>query len=352
MIFTDIRLQNYRSYDDSSFELSPGVNIVVGPNAVGKTNLLEALMLISVGKSFRAKDKYLIKNSQNWLRLDAHTANNQTRVVKVRELNIDKVEKVFEFESKSYKKINSNYFHPVVLFQPDDLQLIYEQPSIRRSYLDSLVEQYTPNYEKMLNNYSRVITQRNTLLKSSNFSMQQLFAWDVRLADIGSYIIARRLELLNKINQYLSQTYTSICGKKTDLEIAYQSKTNLENYSDNLMKDLAVNIELDRLRGYTSRGPHRDDVIIFRNNLPFQLSASRGENRTLVLALKIIELRILEEETGKRPLLLLDDVFSELDGSRRKSLTKYLKDYQTLITTTDADIIAKNFTKTTNVILL
>lgn len=352
MIFTDLRLQNYRSYLDSSFELDSGVNIIIGPNAVGKTNLLEAMMVSAVGKSFRARDRNLVNFDSQWARIDTHTSDNQTRVTKIVNSEDGKTIKSFEFDDKIYKKINDTYYQPVVLFQPDDLRLLAAEPSVRRNYLDELITQYTSGYDKMIANLSRVISQRNALLKKPNISEAELFAWDVRLCDIGSYIVSKRLELISEINELLEDIYESISSKKLKLFADYLSKTVTSNYSNNLMNDLKNNLKLDSLRGYTSRGPHRDDVLIMKDNNPLAVSASRGENRTLVLSLKIIELQILEQKTGRRPLLLLDDVFSELDGSRRHSLTKYLEKYQTLITTTDADVVLKNFTRSTHTILL
>lgn len=348
MLFTDIRLQNYRSYEDSSFELSPGVNIVVGPNAVGKTNLLEALMVASTGKSFRVKDKFLIKDGCEWLRLDVHTSDNQTRVVKIKKTQLEKTEKTFEFEDRIYKKMTQKYRQPVVLFQPDDLGLLYNQPSFRRDYFDNLIEQYEQGYSKLRNNYIRVLAQRNALLKLSAVSETQLFVWDLRLCELGSEIVMKRLGLIDSINQKITQTYSSIAGNKNIIKLEYISNINTKNYSDDLMKSLKLNIRLDKIRGYTSQGPHRDDTSFIRNDSPISSFASRGENRTLILSLKAIELELLSEKTNKTPLLLLDDVFSELDGSRRQKLTKYLEKYQTLITTTDADVILKNFTKTIN----
>lgn len=352
MIFTDIRLQNYRSYKDESFEVGSSVNIVVGPNAVGKTNLLEAFMLSSVGKSFRARDKYLINHDSDWSRIDTHTSDNRTRVVKLKKLSQDKVEKIFEIDEKPLKKLPAQYLQPVVIFQPDDLLLLKSEPTTRRNYLDNLLEQIDATYEKTLGHYSRVISQRNSLLKSPNFSNEQLFVWDLRLCELATVIVQKRIDLIEKLNSNLSDSYSSICGKKTELNINYVSKTDTKNYSNQLMKQLKENLQLDKIRGYTSRGPHRDDIEVCFGDIPLSISASRGENRTFVLALKTIELKLLESSTGTKPLLLLDDVFSELDGSRRNALTKYLNEYQTIITTTDADVIAKNFTKSANVILL
>ena len=352
MIFTDIRLQNYRSYDEASFELGRGVNIVMGPNAAGKTNLLEALMVAAVGKSYRARDHLLVRNGSSWLRLDVHTNDNQTRVVKVVKDAAEKPTKTFEIDEKVYKRLPLQLKQPVVLFQPDDLRLLHGEPQQRRDYIDDLLEQLVPGYQSLRVNLRRVVAQRNALLKQPSVSQSQLFAWNLRLCDVASQVVAKRHELISQFNQQISETYSAISGKNTSLSIVYTSKTPIETYSATLMKQLDAQLELDRRRGFTSRGPHRDDMLVYFDEELLSNTASRGENRTFMLSLKVLELAILEASSGKRPLLLLDDVFSELDGARRKALTNYLSDYQTLITTTDADVIAKSFTENSNLIII
>lgn len=343
MVFTDIRLQKYRSYTDASFELGSGVNIVVGPNAAGKTNLLEALMVAAVGKSYRAKDRLLIRNDCPWARIDVHTTDNETRVVKLVVQPNEKVAKSFVFDNKPYKRMTSTYRQPVVLFEPNDLHLLHSEPSERRDYIDNIIEQYEVGYASTRAALRRIVAQRNALLKQQNRGDSQLFAWNIRLCDVASQMIAHRLELMGLLNEKIAQTYNSIAGTKKQVSIRYESKTGIDNYSSRLMQQLEHNLPLDLQRGFTTRGPHRDDVGVYFGDTPVGECASRGEIRTIILALKIIELQVLEAKTGKRPLLLLDDVFSELDGARRKALTDYLQDYQTLITTTDADVVLKDF---------
>ena len=352
MTFTDLRLQQYRSYKDASFELGPGVNIVVGPNAAGKTNLLEAIMVNSVGKSYRARDINLVQNSHDWARIDIHTEQNVLRTVKLQPDAGGKLQKSFEIDEKTYKRLPHEQKQPVVLFEPNDLQLIENEPAERRNYFDNVIEQYRAGYEKTRNQYKRVVSQRNALLKQGRRSDSQLFAWNLRLADLGEMLVKQRLDLLKEINRSLAKTYSAIAGKRTKVEIRYESSVGTDNYSTNLLKKLENTLETDFERGFTGNGPHRDEFMVYVSGRPALESASRGEIRTLLLALKIIELQILEKERGARPLLLLDDVFSELDGSRRRALTDFLKDYQTIITTTDADAVIQNFSAGYNVIAI
>jgi DNA replication and repair protein RecF len=352
MLFTDIRLQNFRSYKEASFELGPGVNIVVGPNTAGKTNLLEALMLNAVGKSYKASDQLLVRSSEEWARVDAHTNTNQLRSVKILKRPDGKAEKSFVIDAKDYKKLSINNKYPVVLFQPGDLNLLNFEPANRREYLDNFIEQFVVGHASSVARMKRILAQRNALLKQPNVSSSHLFTWDLRLSEVSGEVIKSRIETLEKINTGLKKVYSTIAGIKTNATFRYESKINPDNYSTNLIKVLEKNLELDKIRGFTSSGPHRDDILAYFDDEPLVNSASRGENRTFMLSLKILELQILESETGKRPLLLLDDVFSELDGARRRALTNYLNGYQTLITTTDADAIMQDFADNSNKITI
>ncbi|MGI9027235.1 MAG: DNA replication/repair protein RecF [Candidatus Saccharimonadales bacterium] len=352
MILTDLRLQQYRSYVDASFELGAGVTIVVGPNAAGKTNLLEAIMVACVGKSYRARDTSLVRRDQPWARVDVHTSDNVLRTTKLQTDPAGRLQKTFEIDGKVYKRFPVAHRQPVVLFEPNDLQLIESEPGLRRSYLDDLVEQYIPAYEQHQAHYKRVLAQRNALLKQGSRGSSQLFAWNLRLVDLGEQLVKQRLTLLATINKSIAATYTMIAKDDKKIKLHYESSIDVLNYGTNLLKKLESSVELDMARGFTGSGPHRDDVVVYFGDQPALLSASRGEIRTLLLALKIIELQVLERERGVRPLLLLDDVFSELDGARRRALTKLLKDYQTIITTTDADSVIANFSDGYSVIAI
>lgn len=349
MIFTDIRLQNFRSYSDASFDFSPNVNIVVGPNAAGKTNLIEALLICATFKTY--KDDGFIKNNEPWARLDTHTNKNQLRTVKY-QINNEKLDKTFEIEGKKYKRLPDDKKQPTVLFEPNDLSLLHGDPSGRRKFLDDLSAQIVLGYKTALNRYKRVLLQRNSLLKSLQRPNDQLFVWDVKLVELASELVRARNHVIKKIDEVLSEKYSKIADKKSKVNIYYESKINSADYSGVMMKSLEKNAEMDVLRGFTSVGPHRDDLGFLFDKKVRTSEASRGESRSLVLALKLIELDLLEQKNGDKPLLLLDDVFSELDGKRRKALTVYLKGHQTVITTTDADIVLKNFSKNTQIIAI
>lgn len=341
-MITDIRLQHFRSYSDASFEFENGVNIIIGPNASGKTNLLEAIIVTARGKSFRAKDQELIQHGADWARLDVDTPDI-SRTIKL-QLRDGALQKSITVGDKTVSRITPSVVMPTVLFEPSHLQFLVGSPEMRRDFIDSILEQIDQAYPKLWSNYRRTLTQRNVLLKQeATPTKDQLFVWDVRLSEFAAVIVQKRIALIDQINQVASNTYSSIAGKQSSLKLYYQPAVDAQQYASYLHQKLQERYKLDRLRGYTSVGPHRDDITLELNGFPQQQTASRGEVRTTLLTLKIIELDLLEKATGQKPLLLLDDVFSELDGARRKALTGYLSTYQTFITTTDADITKKQF---------
>lgn len=342
MTLTDIRLQNFRSYKDMSFELDGGVNIVVGPNGAGKTNLLEAIMLGCGQRTYRAKEA-LVAHGHDWGRVDLHTDENQLRTVKIfHEGGQSRIQN--EIDGKTYAKLPYSQQQPVVLFEPNHLLLLQGEPQLRRNYLDDLLEQLSAYFSKTRADYRRVVSQRNRLLKQGSKDRALVFAWNVRLIELATKIVFARKELLKEITQSLSHTYSAISGKKTNIEIKYSSTVDSGDYSATLLKRLENDMEKDLARGFTGHGPHRDDMVFYMDGQEMSAKASRGEVRTLLLSLKIIELSLVEK-TAKKPTLLLDDVFSELDGARRKHLIKYLKNYQTIITTTDADMVLRSLSQ-------
>lgn len=347
-MITSLRLQHFRSYKDESFECDPGVNIIVGPNASGKTNLLEALLVIARGSSYRAKDSELIRFSEPWARLDADT-DLGLRTVKI--VAGSQTSKTYEIAGKEYKRLSLQNSLPVVLFEPNHLLLLSGAPEQRRAYLDDLLEQTIPNYATMRRNFRRTLAQRNALLKRHKKpTNEELFPWNLRLSELGALIARRRAELGEIINTSIGNHYHNLSRAATKTEFIYYPQFPIESYESRLMQKFEQDLGADILRGFTAAGPHREDFMVVFDGRPAEETASRGETRTVVLSLKIIELEILEKARGGRPLLLLDDVFSELDGARRHALTESLQNYQTFITTTDADIVLKSFAQKANII--
>ena len=346
-MLTSIRLQNFRSYDDASFEFETGVNIVVGPNASGKTNLLEAVLVLARGGSYRARDAEMVKFDKPWGRIDGNFESHN-RVVK-----LEPPAKIFVIDDKPYKRLGLDRTIPAVLFEPNHLQLMIRGPEQRRDYFDDLLERSLPVFKSLSGSYKRTLAQRNALLKRGRRqAVQQLFAWDVRLSELGSQIALARQNLTDGINKDLSKTYSQIAKHKSKVELKYDCQFPADNYASRLLHKLEASVERDFERGFTASGPHREDFVFYLDSQPADTTASRGETRSLLLALKIYELGLIEKARGQRPIFLLDDVFSELDGSRRRALVARLKKHQTIITTTDADSVLEYFSEAHHLIPL
>lgn len=343
-MITDIRLQHFRSYTDRHFYFQSGVTIIAGPNASGKTNLLEAVLVLATGGSYRVRDSELIQREQDWARLDAHDAHGALRTIKI--VHEPLPSKTYEIGGKASKRLLLKDTLPVVLFEPNHLQLLTGSPERRRTYLDDLLTQTEPGYATLLRQYKRTLAQRNSLLKQlSNVPNGQLFAWNIRLSEQAGKIVRARAELVERLNNDVAGLYGDLSHASTVIALQYESRFKPAGYESAMLRKLESDLTLDQARGFTGTGPHREDLLVLFEGHAASETASRGETRTAVLALKILELRIIHEVRGTAPLLLLDDVFSELDKERRKALTGYLQDYQTFITTTDADIASQHFNK-------
>lgn len=354
MSLQSLTLHNFRSYDEASFEFSDGVNIIIGPNAIGKTNLLEAIYISSLGKGFRSKkDSELIQTNAEWSRVDTVWDAQERSVLLEKPLGDVRLKKTFVFGGNKKSRLKFDDLQPVVLFQPDDLRLVSGSPARRRHYLDNLLSQLIPSYRQDILSYERILLQRNSFLKSmSSRSEDQLFVWNMQLAERGGRISERRLNLVETINKKISKIYSQVAGSKYTVSFAYESSVPGKYDSNSLLRALEASASRDMARGFTSHGPHRDNLSVFINSQPFKEVASRGENRTLVLSLKILELEEIKSRRQNSPSLLLDDVFSELDSLRRRALTEFLQNHQTFITTTDADVVLQHFTESSTIIPL
>jgi DNA replication and repair protein RecF len=346
-MISDLRVQHFRSYRDEFVEPEGGVNIIVGPNASGKTNLLEAVLVLCRGSSYRASDRELITHGKPWARLDA-LALEQERTVKLQAQG-ETVKKSYTIGGTELKRLPLARSLPAVLFEPNHMQLLTESPELRRAFLDDVIEQTVPVFGDYRRNYRRALAQRNSLLKQT-FTPDQLFVWNVRLSELGGQIAAARHAFIEANRRKLGQLYGKLAGKRTKTDMVYESKLDPAAYASSLLKGLEARLNLDRERGFTSLGPHRDDLGLYLGGYPLSASASRGETRTMLLALKLLEVQALEVARDQKPILLLDDVFSELDGARRRALTEHLRDHQTFITTTDADIVVQHFLDSCKVI--
>lgn len=324
-----LHVQHIRSHDDYSMEFSPEVTIITGANGTGKTSLLEAVYIALQGTSFRGADSEILRRERDWWRIDA-VLNDQPRTIKFDSQKTTS-RKQFEIDNKTTARIPAKLKHPVVLFEPEDLRLLHGSPARRRQFIDRFISQLNPLYGPTLRKYERALKQRNNLLKKQYIQDDELFAWNIALAEHGAFIIEQRIAFIEEINLNLSSLYQEIAGTHDDVSIHY-SHTFVGDIKQKLLNELHAHLARDRSLGNTSVGPHRHDVIFEINNSPALSTASRGEARTIVLALKFLEVSIIEQLTDKQPIILLDDVFSELDANRQKLLTSQLKGHQIIIT--------------------
>ena len=347
MAYTSLSLTNFRSYRDHMVHFSPSVTIIVGPNGSGKTNLLEALYVLSQGSSFRVSDKDLIHHDATWFRLEG-MHGDQRRILTYSTPKIPA--KQFSIDGIKKQRLNYQQKVPVVLFEPNELRMLSGSPQRRRDYLDTLISRLWMDGGPRRSRFERALLQRNNIIKQAHEQPlgaleDQLFVWDIKLAEYAAALVGYRLQLVAEWNARLSELYSAIAATPSTVTVQYKTESQTENYKASLLKHLAARRGSDIVRGFTSVGPHRDDITILLNGVDAAVSASRGELRTLILALKIIELTILNNVSDRRPLLLLDDVFSELDARRRQALAELARDFQTVITTTDADIVSGYFAK-------
>lgn len=325
-IIRKVSLRNFRCHDEFELDCNRPTTLIIGENGSGKTSVLEAIYLALRGKSFKGVDSEIMQRDKDFYRAEIDL-NDAKKII----IRFDGVKKSFEVDGKKNLRLPKKNHYPVVLFEPDDIYLVGSSPSRRRDYFDELFKQINENYGVALNKYNKALKQRNDLLKLEDISRDDLFSWNVMCANYGAEVIKERINNITKINSYMTDIYQNIANNKDTCEIRYLGTLLDEN---EYMKKLELNYERDRVLGYTSFGIHRDDYEFRFNQQKADGSASRGENRSMILALKFIEARILEQEVGKPPIVLLDDIFSELDEMRQKHLISNFKDYQMIITST------------------
>ena len=332
MILKTLRVQNFRTHSDFILEIGEKSTLISGANGSGKTSLLEAIYFALQGTSFRSSDKEILRNDgSSWFRIDLKDSKDSLRTI-IFNNAVQKSKKQFLVDGNKKARLSANLRIPVVLFEPDDLQLLSGSPTRRRNFLDYFLLQIFPSFQLALARYNKALKQRNNLLKRDNVSKDELFPWNLMLAEYGAEIISKRQDFLELLNSKIEEVYFEISGVKDEIEIDYLGEKVSKN---EILAILSENIERDKILGYTNFGPHKHDIQFIFNKKPAQNVASRGENRSLVLALKFIETDILADLTSKRPIVLLDDVFSELDDDRQKLLTKHFSKYQTIITSTN-----------------
>ena len=338
MFVKKLELSGFRNYKSEEFEFLPATNILYGNNAQGKTNALEALYLFSIGKSFRTQqDRELINFDESYTRLcvefDDAVRTNEIEIVIRRDRK--KQIKINEIPISKMGDLIGKFC--VILFSPDELNLTKGSPNARRKFLDIALSQMRPKYYHILRRYNKVLEQRNNLIKKMRFASDKsaketLFIWNEKLAEYGMAIIEYRKNFVDKLYRFSKEIHQEISGEK--FEIKY--KTAFET-KDEFKEKLDNSIDKEIEQGFTLYGPHRDDFDIYTDGKDLKTYGSQGQHRSAVLALKLAQADMVYEDMGEYPVLLLDDIMSELDSERRAYLVGKIKNKQVIITCTDAD---------------
>jgi len=341
MYIKKVKLENFRNYDNLEVEFKKDFNLIYGNNAQGKTNILEAIYLSAIGKSFQTnKDSEMIKIGKEKAKVEIEY-ETKDREGKITVEIADK--KTFFINGIKQKKISDIIGKiNIVLFYPDNIDIIKGGPAERRRFLDIMISQLKPNYIHILNKYLKTLDQRNAYLKQIKFdnkSKDMLEIWDESLSQLSYQIYTYRSEYIQKIKEKIKVVHNKItnCGQQDEkIEISFiSSGKSQKDFYENLLK----NRENDIRKGYTSTGSHRDDFDIYINDKKVNVYGSQGQQRTSVLSLKLTELNIIQDEIEEPPILLLDDFMSELDENRRNNLTNAIENNQVFITCTDKILV-------------
>ena len=334
MYIKKIKLFNFRNYEEQEIELYDKINIFYGDNAQGKTNILEAIYICALGKSFRTKrEKELIKfdKSNTTVEIEFEKKDRDGKI----KLYIDN-KKTFFVNGIKIKKLSELLGNiNIVMFSPDDISILKGGPENRRKFLDIMISQIRPNYIFLLNQYIKTLEQRNNYLRQIKFenkNMDMLDIWDEKLAELSEKIYKYRKEFIDKINNKIPEIHGKITEEKENIKMLYTSYcTNCGKLLEDLKKQRINDIN----KGYTRLGIHRDDFSIEINNKALQIFGSQGQHRSAILSLKITELEIIKEEIGEYPILLLDDFMSELDTKRKSNFLENIENIQVIITCTE-----------------
>lgn len=342
MIIKSLELTNFRNYDSLSIQFDKGTNILYGDNAQGKTNILEAIHLSATTKSHKgSKDRDIIKFGREEghirtylekdgmeVKVDMHLRNSKSKVIAINGQKIKKASELLGILN-------------VVLFSPEDLSIIKNGPSERRRFVDMELCQLDPFYLYNLNHYNKIVDQRNSLLKDLylNPSLRDtLSIWDSQLVSFGSKIIERRKLFVDQINDIICEIHNKLSGGRETLVIQYEPDVTIEDFE----KKCQLNQERDIKYKQTSTGPHRDDFSFLIGDIDVRKFGSQGQQRTAALSLKLSEIELVKKISKDTPVLLLDDVLSELDSNRQNFLLNHIGEIQTIITCTGLDDFINN----------
>lgn len=338
MYFKEIEIKNFRNYKSAGVSFHPEINIFTGDNGQGKTSLAEAIYTMCLGRSFRTqRDRDMIKfgeeaavvrsvvckNDRN-IRTDLVISRSERKKIKINGV------------PKKRQELSNNIL--IVAFSPDDLKIVKEDPDKRRRFLNREICQLSPSYYEAIGAYTKILSQRNTLLKGERPDSGLLGVWNEELVRYGSRVIRERKLFTDRLSEISSVIHGEISNGKEELLLEYESdisySDDIEEIKNDFRKKVEASERTDLLRRSTSVGPHHDDIKISINGTDVRKFGSQGQQRTAALSLKLAEIKLIEEETGEKPVLILDDVLSELDKTRQQYLIETLEGVQIFLTTT------------------
>lgn len=338
MYIKNIELINFRTYNNLKLEFSDKLNILYGDNAVGKTNILEAIYILCITKSYRTiKDIEVIKFNKEFTKILANFNSSSVNLY----INKENEKKIYENNIKITKYSEFIGKNMIVIFSPDNMDIIKGFPQKRRKFIDILISQISKNYFIKLQEYNKIINIKNRLLKEINIDYIYLEILNEKLSEYIKYISSKRDKYIKILEKKAKSIHKKITNNLEDIKINYESEFKNKNKNE-ILEALKESINYDIIKKTSNKGLNKDDILIYINDKEVNKYCSQGQNRTSLLSLIFAEAEILKEEKDDFPIILLDDVFSELDNKRIKYLLNFLNNYQTFITTTDIKNVEKN----------
>lgn len=336
MYFKEIEIRNFRNYEYCKESFHPSINIFIGENGQGKTSLAEALYIMCLGRSFRTqKDREMIRFGEDTSVVRTTVFKNERNVRTEIILNRNE-KKTVKINGVKKKRADLAGHILVVEFSPDDLKILKEEPDKRRRFLNREISKLYPGYYEDLAIYTKILLQRNTLLKEGNTDPSLLSVWNAELIRYGVKLIMRRESFIRRLNEISSRIHREITEGKEELSIGYDANVPFDEDPETIEKSFQEKMEAardtDLQRGITSCGPHRDDLKVTINGIDVRRYGSQGQQRTAAIAIKLAEIQLMEEESGEKPVLILDDALSELDKSRQRYLIEALTGTQIFLT--------------------
>jgi len=329
IIIKKVVVKNFRKHEECVLDVKNKKTIIVGANGVGKTSLLEAIYIVLTGKSFKGVDRDILRAESEFYKVDAKFASG--RMVSA---IFQDGRKSFLVDGRKSGRLPKQEKYPVVLFEPDDLNLVGGSPTRRRTYFDRNICLVDEEYHNSLLKYTKALRQRNEALKNGGITEDRVFSWNVLLAKYGTEVARGRKKYVEKVNERIGERYWDIAGKADEVFVEYFSGCGV--LEAEYLRELEKGFVRDAAIGHTNFGVHKDDFVFRFNNSRAETTVSRGELRSVILSLKFVEAGIFEGRFGEKPIILLDDVFSELDEARRRRLTEEFEDNQIIMTSVEA----------------